>query len=409
VKFLREEQEIDAPQRARLVNLCKEWHRFVVTRELAYLFVLLTIGLYLVLAAGAIVTAATLIVNAIHRLPEAWLNFIPLEAGKAGTVGTVALALAAIVGVQRFLTNYLGDVQMWTTYEEVDERYRKREEVLEHGLQTLHHVLLDPDCDRVVIIAHSLGTAVAQDVLLELGRRSRVREIDPDDPMWKLDLLITMGSPIDKVHYFFESHRGRYHRYNRVVEDLRGDLGTAPFAKNTKRHVHWINIWDKADVISGSIESAANRRKHAFRVDNVEISSLAFPAPAASHSAYFENRCVIEIIFRAIYDGAFSFKTAPRKGNSPPDYESCMAGPGSGRSSTPVYFGAMLAIPWLIAAAVGSHFLGAWMVRDVIGIVLAGVVIALFAAYIITRRRILDPLPRAREHVEKPAADAATA
>jgi hypothetical protein len=396
--------------KGRVIQLSDAWRRYVVIRELGHLMVLVTVALYLLLAAGALVASAALAVNLLVRLPPGVLAYIPLETGKAETLISIAIALAGIFGVQRFLSNYLGDVQAWTTYEEVDERHRKRHEVLEHGAAILDHVLADPLCERVVVVAHSLGTAVAQDVLLELGRRSRVHALDPADSMWKLDLFITMGSPVDKIHYFFESHRGRYHRYNRVVEELRGDLGTAPFAKNTQRHIHWINIWDKADVISGSLESPANRRRHAFRVDNVEIASFEFPAAGKSHSAYFDHRGAVEILFRAIYERAYSFKNAPRnEKNHPPDYASCMAGPGKGLKRTRILQALMLALPWLIAATAVTHALGALSLRDAFA--WAGVLLffALTVNYFAGRNKRLDPLPAGQVPAPEEAVRAAGA
>ena len=119
------------------------------------------------------------------------------------------------------------------------------------------HVLEDEACGRVIVVAHSLGTAVAMDTLLRLGRYNRARDrenpMEGPLPLEKLRCFVTMGSPIDKIHYFFESYRSSYHRYVRVVEALRGDISTAPFAKNRKPHIHWINVWDRGDAISGEV------------------------------------------------------------------------------------------------------------------------------------------------------------
>ena len=78
-----------------------------------------------------------------------------------------------------------------------------------------------------------------------------------------------------------------------------------------------MNFWDKADLVSGSLETQSNRRLVDLAVDNHEIASLGFPLPGRSHSAYFEHRDVLRILFQTIYDGAHSFSTAPlveRKG-----------------------------------------------------------------------------------------------
>ncbi|MGD9332157.1 MAG: hypothetical protein PVJ53_12650, partial [Desulfobacterales bacterium] len=93
------------------------------------------------------------------------------------------------------------------------------------GVDLISHVLQDPDCKRAVMVAHSLGTAVAHDVLLQAARHNRAyNATDPISgpiPLEKMTHWVTFGSPIDKIQYFFESYKSRHHRYKRVVEELR--------------------------------------------------------------------------------------------------------------------------------------------------------------------------------------------
>jgi hypothetical protein len=151
-------------------------------------------------------------------------------------LGIVTTLVSVVLG--KFLTDYMGDVEAWATYEETDEKNERRQKVLERGVQTFAHVLGDPRCNRVAVVAHSLGTSIAHDTLLTLARQNRA--INPQDPiagpvpLHKVEHFITMGSPIDKIEYFFESYRSGSHRYKRVVEELRGDIGNVPFCRNRK-------------------------------------------------------------------------------------------------------------------------------------------------------------------------------
>ena len=88
---------------------------------------------------------------------------------------SLLLLLVSICGLAGFLKNYLWDVQLWTTYEGTDEKYGKRKEVLQRATGTIMHVLSDERCDRVVVVGHSLGSAIAFDALLEIGRYNRAR------------------------------------------------------------------------------------------------------------------------------------------------------------------------------------------------------------------------------------------
>jgi hypothetical protein len=309
---------------------------------------------------------------------------------------TIVVSLAGLFGLTGFLTDYLGDVQAWATYEETDAKHVARNKVLDEALTVLTHVLSDPQCDRVAVVAHSLGTSVAHDALLALNRRNRATNptnpMDGPLPLNKIEHFVTMGSPIDKIEYFFESYASACHRYKRVVEDLRGDIGTAPFSKNRKPYVHWINFWDEGDVISGALQSPASASHFAARVDNVHVENFAFPAPGASHSGYFDNRTSIGILFEAIYLRRHSFRTlkpaAPRK---PPDYASVYLGPGKALGARTLYLLLALALPWMGLAGLILHIAGARAIGfGVWGA--AGVAAIILAVSWMLGRRQLNPL-----------------
>lgn len=385
-----------AALRGRIVALAKEWRSSHNRAEMFTFAMLLTFFAVMLIAVFAAAVAAV----GVSGLALAGLVLLLKEIGLADSIGIdidkvnsfflqifglqsnapwsqvfsrpdfyviLALSLFTLLGlalVRTFLRDYVGDVQLWTTYEETNEKYRKRKEVLKGAFDTMAHVLLDEACERVVVIGHSLGTTIAHDTLLELGRYNRARHNDRAKalrsplPLHKIEHFITLGSPIDKVHYFFESHKGKHHRYNRVVEEVRGDLGEVPFASNRKPHIHWINIWDRADLVSSSLETPCNKLLPDLKVDNFEISSYYFPDPVKSHSAYFEHAEVISIIFDVIFNHRYSYKMAPREGShGAPNYSAQNVGPGTRLPFTAPLQSMMIALPWLILGTIVIHLM----------------------------------------------------
>jgi hypothetical protein len=311
-----------------------------------------------VLAAGATILAILWVLQLVNLFDfiaqsdnplAAWLKdrLKPSWATAAG----LALSAVALFGLGKFLTDYMGDVEAWATYEETDEKHQRRRKVIGAGIDTFKHVLALPDCERVVVVSHSLGTTVAHDTLLALARGNRA--YNSGDPisgpvdLRKLSHFVTIASPIDKIEYMFESYASQYHRYKRVVESLRGDVGSEPFLKNRHPYVHWVNFWDRGDIISGSLHSPANAESLANRVDNIHVSNLHFPDPGASHSAYFQNRKVVRPLFEMIYRNAHSFQTLKSVNRKPKDYESVFMGPGDTKDVTKGFFALAFAIPWL--------------------------------------------------------------
>jgi hypothetical protein len=278
LSFVAEESESRPETAKRRLAIARAWFATYRRQELRNACALAIIVLVLVLLAGGVLFGILVVLHsalAFRPLADLLKQFgAPLEAdGK--TVIAIATALVSFVGISRFLTDYLGDVEAWATYEETDIKYVARNKVLDQSLEVLAHVLCDPACERVTVVAHSLGTSVAHDALLALTRRNRAyRPEDPiagPVPMHKIEHFVTMGSPIDKIEYFFESYSSPSHRYKRVIEALRGDIGSPPFMRNRRPHIHWINFWDQGDV---SVERCIRRRAQPASI-NVSTTSTS--------------------------------------------------------------------------------------------------------------------------------------
>jgi hypothetical protein len=336
VAFVADKSSSKPETAKRRETLARAWFAAYRHEELRNASALAIMTLALVLLAGGTLFGILIVLHSMLAFrPFADLLAqldAPLKADWK-TVVAIAASLAGLVGISKFLTDYLGDVEAWATYEETDIKHMARNKVLDQSLELLTHVLCDPACERVTVVAHSLGTSVAHDALLALTRRNRAHK--PEDPMagpvplHKIEHFVTMGSPIDKIEYFFESYSSPSHRYKRVIEALRGDIGAPPFTRNRHPHIHWINFWDQGDAISGALHSPAGAADFGQRVDNVHVANFAFPAPGASHAGYFDNRTVIDNLFRVIYHRAGSFRTLTQPGPGKPyDYESVYVGPG---------------------------------------------------------------------------------
>src|SRR5262249_28825963 len=284
--FIAEESSSSPDTVKRRKELALAWLQAYKHQEVRNAVILGIMALTLVMLAGAAVFGVLISLQSLLAIAPLADLLETIEAPvKADwkTAATIAASLAGLVGLGKFLTDYLGDVEAWATYEETDLKFMARSKVLEQSMELLTHVLSDPACERVTIVSHSLGTSVAHDTVLALTRRNRAYK--PDDPITgpvplnKIEHFVTMGSPIDKIEYFFESYSSRSHRYKRVVESLRGDIGSPPFTRNRHPHIHWINFWDQGDVISGALQSPASAAEFCQRVDNVHVRSLSFPAP----------------------------------------------------------------------------------------------------------------------------------
>lgn len=403
VKFLGETHK-DQDNAERLDWLARQWRAHYTRSHLLNFFIIATFLLAIALVLGVLFLAVASLLQLTTQILPAWfLTWIgedTLKPTYANVTVTIGLLLSAI-GISFFLREYLGDVYFWCSYEETSEKYQKRRDILKYCSEFLTHVLKNPACERVVVVAHSLGTTIAYDTILELARKNRAR--DPNNPaagdkipLHKIQHFITLASPIDKVHYFFENQRSKYHRYNRVVEEIRGDIGSEPFSKTGGPWAHWINFWDQADIISGSLQTPGDQKNPSLRVDNHEVGSFLFPEPGGAHSAYFENRDVIETIYRCTFENEFNFsviRTSKTKDDKEARYAQAFVGSGRGWAGTKPFQGITMALPWLGLAYAVFHLakieIGSLITSYALA---AGVIIILLGAIFGLSRGHLRPL-----------------
>lgn len=217
-----------------------------------------------------------------------------LSDNRALATGLVTATVGGILFPMRtFLSRFLADVMFWTTSDEKDPRHLTKREILKSGEETLRHVLRDPNCSRVVIVAHSLGTSVAYETLIKMGREKTARKEFHNhfihlSELDKISDFVTLGSPIDRISYFFELKQSRYHRYNRISHELRGSTDLPPFSRARGLHnTRWLNLWDSSDPVSSRLFSPSGRFQFGYKIENVEIASDFSPSPSASHTGYF--------------------------------------------------------------------------------------------------------------------------
>ena len=420
---LNPEQHADPATIQRLLILAGRWRRRYRFTEARTFFVLTSFMLGAALAtAGLLYGALSLLRILLEATRTAtWVSgLLPQEGGLFQMSAMLVLAAGSVLGIKRFITDALGDVEAWSTFAETDAKHQVRKEVIAYATGLLGHILNDPACSRVVVTAHSLGTAIAHDTLLAIARNNRAgkpRDRMKGDPekggvdLSKIEHLVTFGSPIDKIEYFFESSRSQSHRYRRLVEDLRGDIGTVPFVNRRIPHIHWINVWDDADLVSGSLESptAALQARGADEpvrgarnppvrearnlVDNVHLEGSAFPDPVAAHIRYLCSRSFVALLFGIIVHREKSFVALSLQDHEAPNpYAGLIAGPGSKPGRRLWWQLAALALPWIIALTWLLHH--CCQISATPGIVIAVVIAAVLAVAWIhsARKGPLDPI-----------------
>jgi hypothetical protein len=276
---------------------------------------------------------------------------------------------AFILG-HRFLTTIFSDVRYWSALDENDHYSETRSAIIDRATATLRHLVADAACGRVVIVSHSLGTAIAYDALRAIGLHNRARERTPEQ--WinirKVECLITMGSPVDKLALLFETTGSRSFREELMREELRGDETVMPFWVNGRQRIKWLNFWDPADPVSDALAMPLGAKPLGAgfvptKIENIEVANTALHDPAGAHTGYLTNPAVAAQIFNEIFRPKVAAIGAHRDYSRPRHWSKFCARLGIiGLFLLTVTFIAAHFLPWswclIVGTSLGSLALG---------------------------------------------------
>ncbi len=227
-----------------------------------------------------------------------WLRPVLAEYGVAlGTllaepgVSVGLAALATLLVVRSLLLSHVADIALYVTSDRLSSRARTRRAILDEG-EALLRDLLAADYDGVYLAGHSLGSVVALDLLDRMARSGAAGQ---QEELARVSGLLTFGSPLDKVAYFFRQRPAegetvraqlldRLHGVRRRA-DMR-DHGPYVMAAHEQpfEHVDWLQVHAPGDLLS-------DRLNH-YRVSR----RLVLPRynPLTAHNSYWRDERFFE-------------------------------------------------------------------------------------------------------------------
>jgi hypothetical protein len=211
------------------------------------------------------------------------------------------------------LQNFVADVAVYTNLDEKAKNYAARQQILEGATTAIARLLRDQtivtreggqeqlEYDAVIVAGHSLGSVIAYDSLNHLCNhasggpdqivgKQAIAQITNQD-LQKITGLITFGSPLDKVYYFFrenipshESVRAQIISYLYSFRKMPSgrDYGIYQFSppyQPNKLDLKWYNAWSRDDPVSGALHFYGPMERKEFR----------YLIPVYAHLSYWED------------------------------------------------------------------------------------------------------------------------
>lgn len=200
------------------------------------------------------------------------------------------------------ITGYIGDVAIYTTTDAKSKYYAIRRQILNESQALVEEILNDASYDRVILAGHSLGSVIAYDTLNRINIKSNLPE-GKNIPVAKLAGLITFGSPLDKIAFFFREQTGKdeyirrqilEHLHSFKAKPLSFENNALPVANPLKPKldsIPWVNYYAHNDPVSGHLDFYRIREK-----DNIR---LELPQRwGAAHTGYWTSEHFYDDIIR---------------------------------------------------------------------------------------------------------------
>ncbi|MBI4336724.1 MAG: hypothetical protein HY683_02695 [Chloroflexi bacterium] len=184
----------------------------------------------------------------------------------------VKLGVSLVGAVAKpFIVGSVGDVAIYTTMDMKSKHYEVRQRILNGSVKKLSWLLTSqgkggPAYGRVVLAGHSLGSVVAYDSLNRINNAINIGLLEPG-LAGKLRGLVTFGSPLDKIAFFFDERSPRsqylkkqllaqYHSFKRrpAYPNWTPPRTLHPDIRRYLDGTRWLNFWARRDPVSGPLD-----------------------------------------------------------------------------------------------------------------------------------------------------------
>jgi len=207
----------------------------------------------------------------------------------------------------RFMAEMMGDVVIYTGADVRSRSYGIRQRVLTGAVEELMLLLKRDDYEQIVVVGHSLGSLIAYDAFNRIIRDVNAAGGLRLEQAQKLVGLVTFGSPLDKVAFYFREHSpDEAYVRRQILAQLHGFRSRAwpgdqkiinidnPMQSHLDK-VRWLNFYHLQDPVSGHLD--------AYDVDRNILCEEKVDGPAEAHRVYWDYDRMYEEISAEFFGG----------------------------------------------------------------------------------------------------------
>ena len=159
------------------------------------------------------------------------------------------------------------DVDIYTCANPRSWKYEIRQKILNGAVEEIKLLLNNDYYGQVIIVGHSLGSVIAYDtlnrIILDINTEGGIQQSKAQ----KIVALVTFGSPLDKVAFFFREQAAKNEYIRRqILAHHHGFRSLCfPWEKDDEHigdpvelslnEMKWLNFFHRDDVVSGHLDA----------------------------------------------------------------------------------------------------------------------------------------------------------
>jgi hypothetical protein len=224
------------------------------------------------------------------------------------------IEIRAVAKAREFIIQYVGDVAAYIAAHTVSKFWDVRRQIWQAAMKVGGAVYRARTIDdvaflyqKIIVSGHSLGSVIGYDLLNGLLMDEQLSG-QPLEVASRTRMFLTFGSPLDKTAFLFRTQKDMASQVREV-----GAAAVQPMITDYhNRPQEWINLWSKADIISGPLDfydppNVANA-KHPAHYLHARMNPKGVQnkidreakTPINSHIQYWEGGLLAEYLYRGI-------------------------------------------------------------------------------------------------------------
>jgi len=188
--------------------------------------------------------------------------------------------------IRTLLIEYVGDVTAYIAAHTVSKFWELRQQIWQTAMKVaraVYHARTADDSDylyhKIIVVGHSLGSVISYDVLnglllekgfshgaggLQIAKRTR--------------MFLTFGSPLDKTAFLFRTQKDM----DSPIREVAAAAVQPMIVDYHNRPQEWVNLWSRADIISGELDFYDPPTAHNARNPAAAVAAAVAAAPHAT-------------------------------------------------------------------------------------------------------------------------------